>query len=122
MTESKENAVPEANAPVLTEEAKAVDQAESVMKFPMDFPIKVMGLTVPALPKEVAAIVAMVILEPALWPCIVTLGSLPKAFRLVGELTQKRHEELNAVMFGCVRLEGLFAMLFSAGALAAAWA
>ena len=52
MTESKENAVPEANAPVLTEEAKAVDQAESVMKFP----IKVMGLTVPALPKEVAAI------------------------------------------------------------------
>ena len=56
MTESKENAVPEANAPVLTEEAKAVDQAESVMKFPMDFPIKVMGLTVPARPKEVAAI------------------------------------------------------------------
>ena len=69
-----------------------------------------------------AAIVAMVILKPALWPCIVTLGSLPKAFRLVGELTQKRHEELNAVMFGCVRLEGLFSMLFSAGALAAAWA
>ena len=34
----------------------AVDEASSVMKFPMDFPIKVMGLAAPTFPKVVADI------------------------------------------------------------------
>ena len=35
---------------------EAVETAEAVMKFPMDFPIKVMGLAVPGCPREVADI------------------------------------------------------------------
>lgn len=35
---------------------EAVDTAEATMKFPMDFPIKVMGLAVPGFSREVADI------------------------------------------------------------------
>lgn len=34
----------------------AVEEAEAVMKFPMEFPITVMGLNDPGFPKEVAAV------------------------------------------------------------------
>ena len=37
-------------------EKACVDEASSVMKFPMDFPIKVMGLAAPTFPKVVADI------------------------------------------------------------------
>ena len=45
----------------MTEEKleQAVDEAESLMKFPMDFPIKVMGLADPTFPKVVADIARM---------------------------------------------------------------
>ncbi|MDO5530425.1 1,4-dihydroxy-2-naphthoate octaprenyltransferase [Sutterella sp.] len=58
-------------------------------------------------------------LSPSLWPCLIVFASAPKAIRTFRDLPRHEHEELNAVMFSCVKLEGIFAILFAAGALVA---
>lgn len=64
-----------------------------------------------------AVIAGMVLFDMSRWPYFVVILSLPLAMRVSQGLRRHRHEELNRVMFGCVRLEARFALLFAAGAL-----
>lgn len=61
---------------------------------------------------------AIAVLRPALAPVVLVLACLPQAFRLVRELKAKSGLELNGVMFGTIKLELKFTLLFCIGALA----
>ncbi|WP_443743078.1 1,4-dihydroxy-2-naphthoate octaprenyltransferase [Sutterella sp.] len=63
-----------------------------------------------------AALITIAATTPALWPTLAALASLPKALAVVKALPRREHEALNEVMFACVKLEGLYALLFAAGA------
>lgn len=57
-------------------------------------------------------------IQPALWPTLITWGTLPLAYRSQQQLTQKSGLELNDVMFSVIRLELLFSLLLTLGAVA----
>ena len=65
------------------------------------------------------AVVLMASVNSALWPILITFASIPIAVSTAKELALKEHEALNAVMFSCVILEGIFSFLFAAGCLLA---
>ncbi len=64
----------------------------------------------------------LVVLDVRHWPFLLVFCAVGDAFRLPKLMTQKEHEELNGVMFGCVRHEVKFSLLFSIGALIASFA
>lgn len=66
-----------------------------------------------------AAVAAMTVENQALWPILLVFAVISDAVRIPRELKEKKHEELNATMFSCVKLEMKFSILFSLGALAA---
>lgn len=61
------------------------------------------------------ALVIMVTLHPELWPCLITCICARNAVHIIRTLQTHRHEELNAVMFNCVQLEFIYAILFTIG-------
>ena len=62
-----------------------------------------------------AALVIMGVNSTSHWPILIAFATLPLAVSIAKNLAQKEHEALNAVMFGCVKLEGIFSLLFAAG-------
>lgn len=62
-------------------------------------------------------IAAMVVRDMSYWPYFLVMASFPDCMKLPDQLRRLHHEELNAVMFGCVKLEVKFSMLFTIGAL-----
>ena len=60
----------------------------------------------------------MVLLNPSLWPVFISWGTIPSAWRSVRALSLKKGLELNSVMFAVIRLELLFSLLLTAGAVA----
>ena len=68
------------------------------------------------LPYALAAL--LILLTPSLWPVAITWGTLPAALRAARSLTVKTGLELNDVMFAVIRLELVFSLLLSVGALA----
>ncbi len=63
--------------------------------------------------------VLMAAFNYALWPVLVTWGTIPLAFAASRNLAQKNGLELNAVMFSVIRLELLFSLALTAGGIAA---
>ena len=61
--------------------------------------------------------VAAAVANPRLAGALFVAASLPKAFNLACELPKKRGLELNAVLFGTVKLELLFSLLLTVGSL-----
>ena len=61
------------------------------------------------------SLVIMAVNSNSLWPVLIAFATLPLAISIAKNLALKEHEELNEVMFGCVKLEGIFSMLFAAG-------
>ncbi|MGN1209259.1 MAG: 1,4-dihydroxy-2-naphthoate octaprenyltransferase, partial [Duodenibacillus sp.] len=59
----------------------------------------------------------LVAVNPALWGTLMALMAFPLALRLMRMLGRKQGLELNAVMFGTIKLEVIFAFLVTAGAL-----
>ncbi len=55
----------------------------------------------------------------ALWPVLITWGTIPLAVSASRNLAQKSGLELNAVMFSVIRLELLFSLALTAGGIAA---
>jgi len=66
-----------------------------------------------------AALVIMGVNSTSHWPILIAFATLPLAVSIAKNLAQKEHEALNAVMFGCVKLEGIFSLLFAAGCILA---
>lgn len=60
----------------------------------------------------------LILLTPSLWPVAVTWATLPAALRAARGLALKTGLELNDVMFAVIRLELIFSLLLTAGALA----
>lgn len=61
-------------------------------------------------------VAAMVVKDMSYWPYFLVMASFPDCMKLPDKLRKLRHEELNAVMFGCVKLEVKFSLLFTLGA------
>ena len=61
----------------------------------------------------------LVLLNPSLWPVFISWSTIPLAWRSVRDLSLKKGLELNGVMFAVIRLELLFSLLLTAGAVAA---
>lgn len=61
----------------------------------------------------------MVLFNPSLWPVFITWTTLPLSLRAARHLAVKQGLELNDVMFSVIRLELLFSLLLTAGALTA---
>ena len=66
-----------------------------------------------------AALVTMGVNSASHWPILIAFATLPLAVSIAKNLAQKEHEALNAAMFGCVKLEGIFSLLFTAGCILA---
>lgn len=65
-----------------------------------------------------AASAALCLADWRYFPCMIVFAALPKSLRIIRDIRVKKGNELNAVLFSTVKLEVLFALLLSAGALA----
>ena len=69
-----------------------------------------------ALPLALGLVMAA---APGFWPCLLVLLCLPLCLPLWKQFGTLQHEALNATMFGCVKYELAYSVLFSLGALLA---
>lgn len=69
-----------------------------------------------ALPLVIGFVMAA---TPGFWPILLVLGCLPQCLPLWRQFGTLQHEALNATMFGCVKYELAYSVLFSIGALLA---
>ena len=81
-------------------------------------PKRFLALFVGMMSLPFVAVLLLVAMHIELWPCLITFCCAGKAMRIIRELRIRRHEALNSVMFECVRLESVYAVLFTLGVLA----